>query len=451
MSGSSSSATDDSDDEINETKQAYHTRLVKMWKERSRGVPKSRLRFRTTFHNTILDVLRAKGWKETDDECEWDFLWIERDWIRGVYDRIRLDDHQRVNHYRNFYELTRKDCMVKNLKRAKRNLAKNGQPEEAGQYDFFPETFTLPGEYHLFADNFKRNPESIWIMKPTGKCQGKGIFMFNKLRDVEEWKSDSSSQPVERYVCQRYLAKPLLVGGKKFDLRLYVLTTSYQPLTVYLYREGFGRFSTSRYTMNASNINDSHVHLTNVAVQKRAPDYDKDNGGKMSVRNLKLYLISKHGIARVNQLFCEIQLVIIRSLQSVAATIINDKQSFELYGFDVMIDEDLKVWLIEVNAAPSLTASTKDDYNMKFRLLADMLNVMDMEKKLTGNEEQVGGFDLIYKTGFVKFDHNCTVTSYLGCHNNRNRQLKRLSKQTRKRKEAEAKKEKDRAKTATGV
>jgi hypothetical protein len=47
---------------------------------------------------------------------------------------------------------------------------------------------------------------------------------------------------------------------------------------------------------------------------------------------------------------------------------------------------------------------------------------------------QVGGYDLIYRTGFVKFDHNCTVTSYLGCHNNRQRQLKRLAKQIKKRK-----------------
>jgi tubulin polyglutamylase TTLL9 len=67
----------------------------------------------------------------------------------------------------------------------------------------------------------------------------------------------------------------------------------------------------------------------------------------------------------VNQLFCEIQLVVIRSLQAVQHIIINDKQSFELYGFDVLIDSDLKAWLIEINAAPSLTANTEDDYNLK--------------------------------------------------------------------------------------
>jgi tubulin polyglutamylase TTLL9 len=110
------------------------------------------------------------------------------------------------------------------------------------------------------------------------------------------------------------------------------------------------------------------------------------------------------------------------------------------YGFDILIDADLKAWLLEINAAPSLTANTEEDYNLKFRLLDDTLTVVDMDRKLTGNEEQVGGFDLIYRTGFVKFDHNCTVTSYLGCHNNRNRQLKRLAKQIKKRKDAEKEK-----------
>ena len=74
----------------------------------------------------ILDVFKAKGYKETTSETDWDIFWAPRDWVRQVYDRVRLDAHQRVNHYRNYYELTRKDLMLKNLKRAKRQLFKEG-------------------------------------------------------------------------------------------------------------------------------------------------------------------------------------------------------------------------------------------------------------------------------------------------------------------------------------
>jgi hypothetical protein len=59
-----------------------------------------------------------------------------------------------------------------------------------------------------------------------------------------------------RYVAQRYIENPYLVGGKKFDLRLYVLVTSYMPLTVWMYRSGFARFSNSRFSMNAKGLND---------------------------------------------------------------------------------------------------------------------------------------------------------------------------------------------------
>ena len=125
--------------------------------------------------------------------------------------------------------------------------------------------------------------------------------------------------------------------------------------------------------------------------------------------------MSKHGIPVADKVFYDIQLIIIHSLLAVQPIMMNDKHCFELYGYDVMIDDQLKPWLIEVNASPSLTANTKDDYKMKFDLLNDMYDIIDMEKRMKGDEEQIGGFDLIYANNMMLSDQQCMYSSFLGC------------------------------------
>jgi len=105
------------------------------------------------------------------------------------------------------------------------------------------------------------------------------------------------------------------------------------------------------------------------------------------------------------------------SLQAVQDKVINDKHCFELYGYDVLFDDQLRVWLIEVNASPSFATSSDDDKQMKINVLDDTFNVIDMEHKLKGDETRIGGFDLLTDT------HE----SYIGCDNSdRGVQLRRI-------------------------
>lgn len=64
-------------------------------------------------------------------------------------------------------QLTKKDHLMRNLKKFKRQLEKEGKIEEAASYDFFPITYNLPGEYPMFCEEFKKNSNSVWIMKPV--------------------------------------------------------------------------------------------------------------------------------------------------------------------------------------------------------------------------------------------------------------------------------------------
>eukprot|EP00906_Rhabdomonas_costata_P035348 RCo049660 len=384
--------------------------------------PNAPIKFRTTLYNVIFDVMKARGWKETEDD-DWDFHWADKQWMCEVFDHIHLNERQRVNHFRNYYELCRKDLLIKNLKRMRRTLEREGKTEEAAKYDFFPPTFVLPVEYGMFQEEFKKAP-CVWIMKPIGQCQGRGIFLFNKLQQIADWKKDTrfgagDQNSVETYIVQRYVDRPLLVGGRKFDLRVYCLVTSYQPLTVWLYRSAFCRFTHQRFSMNVKEIGERYIHLTNVAVQKTAPGYTKTQGCKWSIRKLKLFLMSKVGEQEANQLFADIQGVMLRALLAVQKLMISDKHCFELYGYDILIDADLKVWLLEVNASPSISAETSADYDLKFNLLMDMLNLVDMEGKrdASSDETHCGGFDLVYKDGPVAPPPNATVISPLGTRN----------------------------------
>nr|XP_035154048.2 probable tubulin polyglutamylase TTLL9 isoform X6 [Callithrix jacchus] len=399
------------------------------------------IRFKTTQLNTLMDVLRHRpGWVEVKDEGEWDFYWCDLSWLRENSDHTYMDEHVRISHFRNHYELTRKNYMVKNLKRFRKQLEREAGKLEAAKCDFFPKTFELPSEYHLFVEEFRKNPGITWIMKPVARSQGKGIFLFRRLKDIMDWRKDTRNSDdqkdditVENYVAQRYIENPYLIGGRKFDLRVYVLVMSYIPLRAWLYRDGFARFSNTRFTLNS--IDDQYVHLTNVAVQKTSPDYHPKKGSKWMLQRFRQYLASKHGPQAVETLFRDMDNIFIKSLQSVQKVIISDKHCFELYGYDILIDQDLKPWLLEVNASPSLTASSQEDYELKTCLLEDTLHVVDMEARLTGREKRVGGFDLMWNDGPVSREDgppdlsgmgNFVTNTHLGCVNDRKKQLRQL-------------------------
>ena len=189
-------------------------------------------------------------------------------------------------------------------------------------------------------------------------------------------------------VVQRYVQNPMCLNGFKFDLRLYVLVTSFKPLEAFIYTDGFARISTQAYNLNINNFDNKYIHLTNSSIQKQntaGPEANNplnatnnDTGGsKISLNgSYGLWQRLKNAGIDVNMIWKQICSMIIKSL-----VVVNDKMSyqpnaFEVFGYDVLIDKDARPWLIEVNASPSMSRESSLDHRVKNAMIRDSINLV---------------------------------------------------------------------------
>ena len=106
-----------------------------------------------------------------------------------------------------------------------------------------PDTYVIPDEFGEFYQHFQRLKQTepkrnLWIVKPANMSRGRGIYIVD---DVAEVNVDDLS------IVSRYITNPLLINGHKFDLRIYVLVTSVEPLRIYVFKEGLARFASEEY------------------------------------------------------------------------------------------------------------------------------------------------------------------------------------------------------------
>ncbi|KAH9584307.1 Tubulin-tyrosine ligase/Tubulin polyglutamylase [Trypanosoma melophagium] len=420
--GGGTTAQQSNDMHNNEKNQSYRTPLSLIDGLNSGGDALPPLRYRTDLDKQVIHFAFQRfphsiEIVEDDDiiSGDWNFFWMNVGRIRSIFtfSEYRLTDSQIINHFPNHYELTRKDLMYKNIKRyirdpANAHICVPHTPPSAAQFpqlgvkethigsedntssdatlmrfaDCVPITYNIPNDLQMFIEEFKRQPGSTWIVKPTARSQGRGIFLINRISQLKRWLKERmdlheiDAMSSGSFIVSKYVVDPLLIGGKKFDLRLYVLVTSFKPLVAYLHEEGFARFCATRYVASALDDDNLHAHLTNVSLQKRDEAYNNAHGGKWSLANLCLFLRGRYGAACADGLLRSIECVIQHSLRAVAPVMFNDKHCFELYGYDILIDSALRPHLIEVNASPSLSTTTISDRLLKEVVLEDVLRVI---------------------------------------------------------------------------
>ena len=268
------------------------------------------------------------------------------------------------------------------------------------------------------AEEMKKNPETVWIAKPTAGSKGVGIFLSRDLNEIIEHvetfnpstaeshdqvyggsATNSEQQPQQsvvkkssrsKFVVQKYIDKPLLVQGRrKFDVRVWCALAS-PTFEVFVFSEGSCRTASVPYS-GTSNLKNPFEHVTNHDIQQYAPGYGENEPGNEMWYDALSEFLQENYAHRVDELrekhgklleemkknykqtnpftnksnsinifeeFIRPQFhhVIIQCFLAAKSILELDKferfQAFQIYGFDMMLDDDLNIHLLEANSAP---------------------------------------------------------------------------------------------------
>nr|XP_046154077.1 tubulin polyglutamylase TTLL7 [Oncorhynchus gorbuscha] len=321
-----------------------------------------------------------------------------------------LRNYQRINHFPGMGEICRKDCLARNMSKMIKS-----QPQE---YSFIPKTWIFPAEYTQFQNYVKelrrKRKQKTFIVKPANGAMGHGISLIRNCEKLP-------AQAQDHFIVQEYLDKPFLMEGYKFDLRIYILVTSCDPLRIFLYNDGLVRMGTEKYhTPNEANLSQLYMHLTNYSVNKHNENFERDEtadkGSKRSIGWFTEFLrMNDYDVAKF---WGDVSELVVKTLIVAEPHVLHayrmcrpgqppgsDSVCFEVLGFDIILDRKLKPWLLEINRAPSFGTDQKIDYDVKKGVLFNalkLLNIRASDKKRNLAQQKAEAQRRLYGQGSMK-------------------------------------------------
>ena len=319
------------------------------------------------------------GFTIAEDPRFADLLWMRKD---ANYRPLMRDlrPFQLLNHLPNERAVADKGYLAEHLK----EYDAVRKPHDFGMKDIIQETYCLefPDERERF---FKQIPatetkDNLWILKPCDSSRGKGIkilWQFDELRESLSGSHETDDEGrAQRYVIQRYIKNPLLLMGRKSEIRIYWLVASLDPLLVLMWREGTVRLNTLPFTLD--DFDNTLIHVTNVFQQKSHPEHDPSAVLKWSFADWERYLIEDLKTAPENyveehlkpHLKRMLSFVVEAAAPTLAAEHPRKGLCFGFYGADIIFDDTLHPWLTEAQEGPGLNF----DDPIKQKVIPPMLN-----------------------------------------------------------------------------
>ncbi|TRY60801.1 hypothetical protein DNTS_033091 [Danionella cerebrum] len=332
----------------------------------------------TVTPNVVKNTIYRSHFKATKKSHDWLGCWGHHMKSPG-FKAIR--EFQKLNHFPGSFQIGRKDRLWRNLSKMQARFGKR-------EFGFFPRSFILPQDIKLLRKVWEDgSSKQKWIVKPPASARGIGIQVIHK------WSQMPRKRPL---LVQKYLHKPYLISGNKFDLRIYVYVTSYDPLRVYIFSDGLVRFASCKYSPSMKTLSNKFMHLTNYSVNKKNSEYQSNSDDKacqghkclvidvLYRRALKALwqFLGSQGV-NTNLIWEKIKDMVIKTIIAsdpyvnslVKMHVRSPYSCHELFGFDIMLDENLKPWVLEVNISPSLHSNTPLDVSIKGQMIRDLLNL----------------------------------------------------------------------------
>jgi len=350
-------------------------------------------------YNAVINILRQGGlYRVRADGQKWSLLWSSHPSPETLR---QFRPVQRTNHFPGSWHLGRKDLIWRNISRMQRRFGR--------LYQITPQGYVLPKAFLAWEGARTRCPTALWIWKPCSQSCGRGIKVFSSHLTQDE----AQELGRKRGIIQRYIPNPLLIDGYKFDLRIYVVVLSFDPLKVYINDEGLVRLATEKFSAAPETLDSRTMHLTNYSVNKSSPAFvqnrdgtggNKENGAcaeerppsKWSLAELRTHF-ERHEL-NYGAMFDRIKDLVIKTLIAVEGPMqdtwckaleeedrgwaargpggVHRASCFEMYGFDVLVDDELKPWLLEVNICPSLSSGSPLDKRIKTKFVADTFTLV---------------------------------------------------------------------------
>jgi hypothetical protein len=310
-----------------------------------------------------------------------DALWVMR---FSVEEFQKLRPHQRVSFFPGMTELCLKNKLHDNLFKMK---IRYGQ-----EFSFWPNGYWLPRDWDQWVKYYESNSDRShipFILKPPRLNRGEGIRCVTHYTQVD---INSEFIQKDQPLAQEYILNPILLGGYKITFRIYVAVTSFAPLRIYVFPNGLTRICSERYTTDSESFNNRYIHLTNFDINKHNPGgFIKEVSDDIQHEGLRCDMkyiferLRKEG-KDVDKLWRDIKDIIVKTFLScerkmgrvVTKCVKYRSNAFELLGFDVLVDINMKPWLLEVNHAPNLEPHTTIETRVKSAMVRDLLLLVDV-------------------------------------------------------------------------